>query len=551
MASRDPQPRDDAVGRSSSPAGPPEPILRLAGMSIELPDGGALIEELDLEVRAGEVVVVLGGSGSGKSTLLQALLDREGLRRGGFAVQTRRLELDPDELGLVPQRGALFDFLDVRGNLELAIRHRTRDGAEPPDPEGWLERLDLPPALASRSTPVSSLSGGQAQRVAVARALAGGRRLLCLDEPTTGLDPARVRTLARVLRGQCDEMGVSALVVTHDVTFAAAVADRLFLLSRRSASLEPMLADEWPGPTERAGMEADERRRWRMRLDEALAEALDRDGGKAPEQGAARSAAAVTRQLLAAVGSFVASLGLIVPAALHGPAQLLRRWRDAAPVVGRVLRQALLRPLAFYAVVSTLLGFTVLYVISQIGGAGVRPDALVREIGGSYVVALAPAFSALVFVAASGGATNAWIGNTVLTRQVAALQALGISPRRHLILPTWLVLMGSYLAVAAVFTLGMVAGGTLMTLLLGMDDGLRLLAGDLVDPLPHRLKYDLRALALVWVYGWGIASDVVTRGAGRKHTADEVTRSMTGSVIACTLWLVSWELLTVFVVFQL
>jgi ABC-type transporter Mla maintaining outer membrane lipid asymmetry permease subunit MlaE len=193
----------------------------------------------------------------------------------------------------------------------------------------------------------------------------------------------------------------------------------------------------------------------------------------------------------------------------------------------------------------------VLYVISQIGGAGVRPDAMVREIGGSYIVALAPAFSAMLFVAASGGATNAWIGNMVLTKQVSALQALGIDVRPYLIVPTWIVLMAAYLAVAAVFVVGMIAGGTALTMVLGMDDGFQLLTGDLLDPLPERVKYDIRALVLVWIYAWGIASDVVTRGSRTKNSSDDVTRAMTGSVVACTLWLVAWEMITVFVVYKL
>jgi ABC-type nitrate/sulfonate/bicarbonate transport system ATPase subunit/ABC-type transporter Mla maintaining outer membrane lipid asymmetry permease subunit MlaE len=530
-------------------------FLDVEELDIDLPDGSTLIEELSLSVKSGEVVVVLGGSGSGKSTFLRTLLDREALEREGFRVKAGRLQFERDELGLVPQKGALFDYLDVKGNLELALRHRTKgtDGSSA-GPEEWLERLDLPKSLGSRTTPVASLSGGQAQRVAVARALAGGRRLLCFDEPTTGLDPNRVRMLARVIRTQCDKLGVSALVVTHNVAFAAGVADRLFVLGAKSSKLEPFLAEDWPGPMEREGVDAAERRKWLIRLDEELVEKLGRteDADEEGTKGSGtRAPPSAPRRALRAVVDFIASLGLIVVALRYGPGQILGRPRDAAPVIGRVIRQALLRPLAFYGVVSTLLGYTVLYVISQIGGAGVRPDAMVREIGGSYIVALAPAFSAMLFVAASGGATNAWIGNMVLTKQVSALQALGIDVRPYLIVPTWIVLMAAYLAVAAVFVVGMIAGGTALTMVLGMDDGFQLLTGDLLDPLPERVKYDIRALVLVWIYAWGIASDVVTRGSRTKNSSDDVTRAMTGSVVACTLWLVAWEMITVFVVYKL
>jgi hypothetical protein len=78
-----------------------------------------------------------------------------------------------------------------------------------------------------------------------------------------------------------------------------------------------------------------------------------------------------------------------------------------------------------------------------------------------------------------------------------------------------------------------------------------LLTGDLLDPRPERLRYTVRAAFLVWIYGWGIASDVVAKGGAAKPEADSVTRAMTASVVACTLWIVAWELVTVLIVFRL
>jgi ABC-type transporter Mla maintaining outer membrane lipid asymmetry permease subunit MlaE len=203
------------------------------------------------------------------------------------------------------------------------------------------------------------------------------------------------------------------------------------------------------------------------------------------------------------------------------------------------------RPLVFYAIVSTLIGYTVLFVVSKVGGAGVRPDALLRQIGGSYVVALAPALSALLFVAASGSATNAWLGSMGLTKQTLALDALGVDRRAYLWAPAWLACAVCYAAVAAIFGLGMIAGGWLVCRGYGVDHAWELLTGDLVDPRPERARYAWRAALLVWVYAWGIASDVVAKGSAPKPEADAVTRGMTASVVACTLWVVAWELATV------
>src|SRR6185503_2878361 len=160
--------------------------LAVRGLRVALPDGRILIDGVDLTIGAGEVVVLLGGSGAGKSTFARVLFERDELDLAGFEVVAAELALDRGQLGLVPQRGALFDHLDVRGNLELALRHAERpDRAETPDGDAaapaddaaaWLTRVGLDAGLAAPGTPVTRLSGGQAQRVAVARVLASRRK---------------------------------------------------------------------------------------------------------------------------------------------------------------------------------------------------------------------------------------------------------------------------------------------------------------------------------------------------------------------------------------
>src|SRR5262245_25781959 len=106
----------------AEPAAMPTP-LHVRGLRVALPDGRILIDGVDLTIGPGEVVVLLGGSGAGKSTFARVLFERDELDAAGFEVVAAQLDLDRDQLGLVPQRGALFDHLDVRGNLELALRH--------------------------------------------------------------------------------------------------------------------------------------------------------------------------------------------------------------------------------------------------------------------------------------------------------------------------------------------------------------------------------------------------------------------------------------------
>ncbi len=543
-----------SAGMAEPARSPPPPpteahTLHVRGLRVALPDGRVLIDGVDLRIGAGEVVVLLGGSGAGKSTFARVLFERDELDAAGFEVVAAELDLDRGQLGLVPQRGALFDHLDVRGNLELALRHAEGGpaGGDPDEAAAWLGRVGLDPKLAERGTPVTRLSGGQAQRVAVARVLASRRRLLFLDEPSVGLDPHRVRVLARLIREQVKALGISAIVVTHDVALAAGVADRLFLLSLADRKLDQLFADRWPGALEEPGHPPEVRGRWLVELEAALVDHLEQHGDRPPPTGpppARRALAGVAR----AAEPLIAPFRVAATALVRGPAQLVRHPRDFAIVARRVAAQTLLRPLPFYAIVSTLIGYTVLYVISKVGGAGVRPDALLRQIGGSYVVALAPALSALLFVAASGSATNAWLGSMGLTKQTLALDALGVDRRSYLWGPAWLTAAACYLAVAALFALGMIAGGLLVCRAYGVPDAWRLLTGDLLDPRPERAEHVARAGFLVWIYAWGIASDVVAKGGAAKPEADAVTRGMTASVVACTLWVVAWELATVVVV---
>ena len=522
--------------------------LAVRGLRVVLPDGRILIDGVDLTIGAGEVVVLLGGSGAGKSTFARVLFERDELDAAGFEVSSAELVLDRDQLGLVPQRGALFDHLDVRGNLELAIR-QAADRGDDQTAEAWLTRVGLDAKLAAPGTPVTQLSGGQAQRVAVARVLASRRKLVFLDEPSVGLDPHRVRMLARLIRAQVQALGISAIVVTHDVALAAGVADRLFLLSLEHRRLDPLFADRWPGALEDPGHDAAERGRWLIELEDTLVAHLEAHGDRAPPAGPA-PIRSVVRRVAQVAEPVVAPFRVAAIAAVRAPRQLIHHPRDFAIVAGRVVAQTLLRPLPFYAIVATLIGYTILFVISKVGGAGVRPDALLRQIGGSYVVALAPALSALLFVAASGSATNAWLGSMGLTKQTLALDALGVDRRAYLWAPAWLAAALCYLAVAALFALGMIAGGLLVCRAYGVTDAWALLTGDLLDPRPERVAYTMRAGFLVWIYAWGIASDVIAKGGAAKPEADAVTRGMTASVVACTLWVVAWELATVVVVFR-
>ncbi len=548
----------------AKPEHDPRLLLEARKLEIDRPDGAPLLRDVDLELREGEIVALLGGSGAGKSTLVTALHDRAALELAGFRVRAELLERHAG-VGIVPQRGALFDHLDVAGNLALALRN-----AYPPREvnagalQDALRSVDLPSDWAgAESRPVGRLSGGEAQRLAVARTLAGGRRILFLDEPSVGLDPLRVELLADLLRAEIRERKAGALVITHELEFAAGFADRFWFMDRtqqRILELDPLPGEDDPSARERLRQNSRPRalrRRVAAGIGDQMAELLAADQpptGEGKRKGAlARLAAGLGR-----AGKRVLEAGLggleIGPRVLANSLKAFVRPRDFVEVLSPTLKQALWRPAAFFAIVSLLIGFTLLYILHRSIGGGelpIRPERVFSLIGSMHVIALAPPLSGILFASTSANAIVAWLGGMSLTRQTTALEALGISKTRYLWVPAWLGLAVSYVLLAALFTLGMLVGGLLyldlrVPELTAGPEGLRfaweLLTADIVDPPPDRAVFRVRALGLCCVYALGIAGDAIAKGAREKHSAEDVTVAMVRSVMVTTLWIVALEL---------
>ncbi len=520
-------------------------MLDVRGLEVTAPDGTPLFQKLDLAVHAGEIVGILGSSGCGKTTLARVLFERQVLEDAGFLIQMEALN-QKARIGLVLQHGALFDHLDVSGNIELAQRRGGGDGAE--TPQAWLQKLELEPELAVPGTSVTQLSGGQAQRVAVARSLAAGQKLIFFDEPGAGLDPHRIRVLAQVIRRQCDRDGTAGVVITHDIDFAVGVCDRVLFLDSDTGQLLDPLDGKFPGPFDRddkpAGRQGERRGIWVERIRSAVVARIAKAAREAPAHSARRHRG--PRHFLR---SFFEPVRVTGTALAFSVAQALKHPRDFLQIFVHVLRMAAARPFAFYAVASLMLGFTVLYVTSRAAPEGVRPQIAMELVGGKYVTALVPALSAILFAATSGNALNAWFGSMSLNKQLTALSALGIDPRRYLWAPAYVALGLSYGVCLAISWVGMTLGGMALSHLYQVPEPWALMTADLADPRPERIPYVIRAVFLSWIYAWGLASDAIAKGCERKEEADDVTHAMTRSVISCTLWVVVLELASVAIVF--
>ena len=507
-------------------------VLAIRALDVALPDGTVLVESAELVLAAGQIISLLGPSGSGKSTLLRALVAPDELRRHGYAVAFSERYLEAP-VAFIPQRGALFDHLDVAGNIALA----QAASGQPADAVPWLIAVDLDTALARPGTSVATLSGGQAQRVAVARTLAAGRTIIILDEPSVGLDPLGVRRLARLLVKQARERDVAILVITHDLALAAGASDVVLFLDPSQQRLVNVLPD-WAGPAELAT--EGERRDDLSRLDAAVHALLD---GAAPRLPTALDRRRARR---AAMPKGPGPLHIAGASILH--ALNPRLAGPSMGVLARAFKQSFLRPLPFYVVVGALLGFTVLYIIAKMS-VDLRALSVLRLVGGTYILSLAPPLSAILFAATSGNAVNAWLGGMALGRQILALDGIGVSAPRYLWSPAWLSLVISYLATVVVFIASMVLGGYCLFQLHGGKHALAILTSDFVDPAPGRGPYLVRGVWLTVSYAIAIATIVVGSGVAPKDEAAHVTSAMTSAVVRTTLFVVAMELASIIVLF--
>ena len=192
---------------------------------------------VSLTVRKGEVVVIFGPSGSGKSTFIRTINRLENHQKGDIFVDgieltddVRNIEAIRSEVGMVFQQFNLFPHLKVIDNVTLApiwVRKWPKAKAEAIAME-LLDRVGIPEQAQKYP---GQLSGGQQQRVAIARSLAMQPKIMLFDEPTSALDPEMIKEVLDVMK-KLAESGMTMLVVTHEMSFAREVADRMIFFDQ-------------------------------------------------------------------------------------------------------------------------------------------------------------------------------------------------------------------------------------------------------------------------------------------------------------------------------
>jgi phospholipid/cholesterol/gamma-HCH transport system ATP-binding protein len=250
------------------PAGPP--IIEVSGINTRF--GAAVVhEDVNLSVRSGEIFALVGSSGTGKSTLLREMILLQPPVSGSIRVFGQEVVglSDDDALplrrrwGVMFERGALFGSLTVAENVGMVLQEHTDLG------EGLIREIcavkialtGLPPDAGAKYP--SELSGGMRKRASLARALALDPELLFLDEPTAGLDPLSAQGIDELVRSLRDGLGLTIMMVTHDLDLLWRAADRVAVLGRNrivgvgtmpelSQSDDPLVRQYFYGPRGRA-----------------------------------------------------------------------------------------------------------------------------------------------------------------------------------------------------------------------------------------------------------------------------------------------------------
>jgi len=224
-------------------------MLRLQSLSVRFDNGYQALKDIDLSVRPGEILGIVGGSGCGKSTLLRVMSGLLPPSIGRVSFAGTAIHGPRDEIGLVFQEPRLMPWLNIEGNVQFGIRHLPKHRREVLTRE-VLARVGLTKFATAHPR---ELSGGMAQRVAIARALVGKPPVLLLDEPFSALDAFTRQSLQDHLLELWAYDRPTLVLVTHDIDEALALAHRVVVMSGHPGTIYGTYPVDLPRPRVRTG----------------------------------------------------------------------------------------------------------------------------------------------------------------------------------------------------------------------------------------------------------------------------------------------------------
>ena len=212
-------------------------IIRLRNVSFQR-DDKVILDDVSMDIQRGSIVAIMGPSGVGKTTILRLISGQLQPSGGSIEVNgnkvsamTRRQLYDcRRDIGVLLQNGALFTDLTVFENIATPLREHT-DLSEEAIRERVLTKLESVGLLGTEELMPQSLSGGMARRVALARAVILNPKIVLFDEPMTGLDPIAMSTVSRLIRETNDQLGLTSVIVTHNVHQMKKLVDHCYILA--------------------------------------------------------------------------------------------------------------------------------------------------------------------------------------------------------------------------------------------------------------------------------------------------------------------------------
>lgn len=214
-----------------------EPIIRISNVHFQR-DQKVILDGVSMDIHRGSIVAIMGPSGVGKTTILRLISGQLQPSKGQIEVNgklisslsRRELYECRKDIGVLLQNGALFTDLTVFENVATPLREHT-DLSEDEIRERVLAKLESVGLAGTEQLMPHSLSGGMSRRVALARAVILNPKIVLFDEPLTGLDPIAMSTVGRLIRETNDQLGLTSVIVTHNVAQMKKLVDYCFILA--------------------------------------------------------------------------------------------------------------------------------------------------------------------------------------------------------------------------------------------------------------------------------------------------------------------------------
>lgn len=500
-----------------------------------------LLENVNAKFKANEITLIVGPSGVGKSLLLKIMAGLIGRNDAEIhfsgKVSLGNKPAKAGRAGVVFQQFALFDELSPKANVEFAQAHQQhRKSATKASSREILKDLRVPTNVWT-----SQLSGGQRQRLALARALAYQPGVLLYDEPTSGLDLGTARKVAHLIEQTQEQHRTTSIIVTHDYESLLSIADEVFFLDPNSKELRNVPKDQW----------------------ESLPVMLDEIAQKhEPEHIGGDEIPVPKFSLVKGAAKFFASTSRGVEELVRLPISLIPIWRSPRWGSQYFLHYCRLvfGPTAwvYLLVAGLIIGYVTTFFIFKFLPFETYTEPLIIDdlllaIGYTLYRILVPILATILIAARCGAAVSADVGSKQYGRQIDAMRAFGVSPRRYLLTNIlFAFLIGTPLLTLLCFwatrTISLISFAYTHPAY-GPDFWHLHFHRKLVVPGEYFWTGTYWLIGKLLISGVGIALISYSFGSRPKYSANDVSRAVTSTILWSTLYVLSVHFIFAFLEF--